>query len=319
MRCQDDISDDEIRVALQQSTNWAQLCRALGIKGGGSQAILKRRVQILGLSTEHFTRKGLGRKRTRISFICKGCGTVVAVPMYGHPKTYCSEPCLQAGQEAALRGVMADPGVRKRISEAALKSWAPENRTARDASLRDPAVQKRRKDAIALASQNPCLRAKRSANAKRRWEDPEYRRKMTTAISVARRKRVLEETCAKKPHVPYLSKAQGTVMVRSKWEADFALWLDRQGLVWIYEPLRVVVNGRPYTPDFFVSFPFGDRYVEVHWVTPLRPEDQKLEKMRAAGPLLNAPIVLVDFDGIKRVRQQLRCESPDWQIPMMAV
>jgi len=99
-------------------------------------------------------------------------------------------------------------------------------------------------------------------------------------------------------------------MVRSKWERDFACWLDRNGLEWKYEPMRVMVSGCPYTPDFFVKSPFGDCYVELHRVKTVRSDDKKLAKVQAAATLLNAPLVLISEDGISMIRRQLRSPFP---------
>jgi hypothetical protein len=77
-------------------------------------------------------------------------------------------------------------------------------------------------------------------------------------------------------------------------------------LKWQYEPVRVVVNGKPYTPDFFVHSPFGVCYVELHRVTTAFKGDSKIEKMCKASPFLDASLILVSEDGIKAIRRQLR-------------
>lgn len=109
-------------------------------------------------------------------------------------------------------------------------------------------------------------------------------------------------------------------MMRSKWERDFALWLDRQGLVWEYEPQRFVVEGRPYTPDFRVHFAEGAQYVEIHRTDLVALGDTKMEKMLRVKEVLGLSILHVGEDGIKALKKLLRMQTvTDWSIPMQQI
>jgi hypothetical protein len=58
---------------------------------------------------------------------------------------------------------------------------------------------------------------------------------------------------------------------RSRLEAQWAYFLDRSGLKWIYEPQRLTLSdGAKYVPDFFL----GDCWLEVKG----RPTQQSLAK-----------------------------------------
>jgi len=261
----------------------------------------------MGLDTAHFHGpvQFLPKPRKKHpSFTCKLCGRTVKLGPGERPKVYCSDACATQGRPVAIQEALAVPQRRQLIRQAQQSSWNSDRQRRLDAFT---ASQENRTAATRRAAQTPNLRAKRSANAKRRWEsDSEFVERFNAAGKVHRRQRVLEETCAKKPHVPFETKTKGLVMVRSKWERDFGIWLDRLGLTWTYEPLRVVVDGRPYTPDFLVGSPFGPCYVEVHRVVTAPKDDQKLTKMQAAAPFLAHPLVLVAEAGIAAIRKQLR-------------
>jgi hypothetical protein len=55
----------------------------------------------------------------------------------------------------------------------------------------------------------------------------------------------------------------GGVTMRSQLEADFARHLDSLGVAWTYEPRVFGRKGSGYLPDFHVSTPGADYYIEV--------------------------------------------------------
>lgn len=63
-------TDEQIVKAVQTSTSYAQVCRALGIKPAtGSQSHLKLRVERLGLDTSHFLGQGHRKGKTSLNKI----------------------------------------------------------------------------------------------------------------------------------------------------------------------------------------------------------------------------------------------------------
>jgi hypothetical protein len=76
-------SDDQLRAIVPQVTSWSSLCRALGITlGGGNSVALRKTLEQLGISTEHFlyvTGKGQGRRlKTKDLFTSDPHPTVIA-------------------------------------------------------------------------------------------------------------------------------------------------------------------------------------------------------------------------------------------------
>jgi hypothetical protein len=68
----------------------------------------------------------------------------------------------------------------------------------------------------------------------------------------------------------------------SKWEVLFAELLDRAGLTWDYEPVRIILpDGPTYIPDFRVHGPGGPLYE----IKGRKREDamRKIEQARAIG------------------------------------
>lgn len=301
---------DDLRVAVAESRCFAEVYHRLDIRGGGSQGLAKRKIQSMGFSTAHFSGppQFLPKSRKKHpNFVCKMCGRVVVLEQGDHLKAYCSDNCMAQGRPVAIRAALVDPNIRQQMREAQIASWANNRQGRLTARL---LAQELQVNGTRRAAQNPGLRAKRSENAKKRWDsDPEFVRKFQAASIKARRQKVLTETCARKPHI-HLYTCRGLTMVRSKWERDFGIWLDHLGLEWVYEPVRVIVDGRPYTPDFLVSSPFGPCYVEVHRLETAPMGDTKLRKIAAAAPLLRYPVVLVSETEIYAIRKHLRCIRP---------
>jgi DNA-directed RNA polymerase subunit RPC12/RpoP len=305
LRCS--YSIESLVAAVQESTSLAGTLRRLGLKvAGGSSTALKAKIAKLGLDTAHFIPRP-GRPRLNPSYVCRHCGRTVNLEQGQRKRTYCSGACLAIGRGERLKRSGARSSFREGIRLVQLKSWGdPKTRERRLAAFATPAAQANRLKSARKAALSPKLRAKRSVNARQRWDDDvEYRNRFQDASKISRRQRSLNETSPRSPHVPYEGPS-GTIMVRSKWERDFACWLDLKCLRWQYEPVRVVVDGHPYTPDFFVRSPFGTCYVELHRLTTAQKGDTKIEKMRKAAPLLASPLILVSEDGIKAIRQQLR-------------
>ena len=302
-------SGDALLAAIKSSHNWSEVLRKIGLRvAGGSRAFIQQKATHLGIDTTHVKYKPRGRPRTRKAFVCKQCQRVIPIGEGGRPKVYCSPECMKIGRPISLREALSVPGVREKLREVQRRSWGdPQRHAWRTAGMSLPDVAARRLAGVRKAAASPELRAKRSENAKRKLEsDPEFRERWLAASTKARRARVLIETCARKPHVPCESSRYGTIMMRSKWERDFALWLDRHGVEWRYEPLRIVVDGHPYTPDFFVQSPLGDCYVELHRVATAKVGDTKTIRLEAARKVLSYPVVLIEETGIGAIRQMLR-------------
>lgn len=123
----------------------------------------------------------------------------------------------------------------------------------------------------------------------------------------ARSNTAVKTIASKKPHVPY-----GSHLFRSKWERDFAAWLDVLGASWAYEPRRFTLSdGRAYTPDFRVGTPFGECFVELHRIDPPKPGDSKIAKLALAGrelPALDggAPFVVLGESDVAAFRSAMR-------------
>lgn len=51
------------------------------------------------------------------------------------------------------------------------------------------------------------------------------------------------------------------IFFRSSWEVGYAMWLDKQGIKWLYESKTFDLGNCTYTPDFYL--PETDTYVEI--------------------------------------------------------
>lgn len=87
------------------------------------------------------------------------------------------------------------------------------------------------------------------------------------------------------------------LLLRSTWEVRFCELLDALELEWDYEPSTFLINGKNYTPDFFVYTPLGGCYVELHvmggnWRTH---NNEKIRTAQRAIPLgCGWPLVVLD-------------------------
>ncbi len=95
-----------------------------------------------------------------------------------------------------------------------------------------------------------------------------------------------------------------TIKMRSSWEVSFAEYLDKNNVIWEYEPETFkLCNGKRYIPDFFI--PFLDIYIEI------KPEyfltKEVLEKLQLFKDLGKTLLVISDIrweksmDGISLV------------------
>jgi hypothetical protein len=302
-------STEELVAAIRVSHTWAEVLRRIGLRvAGGSTALVQKRARKLGLSVSHIKYRPRGRPRKNLTFVCKWCQRVVPITKTQRKNTYCSPDCLDNGRRRSIRSVLADQGKRRRLSESLKAAWLrPGAKERRVTAMKESGTIDRLIAASRRMALLPHIRQMRSDKARKKFlDDPEFRDRWMAASKKARRARVLVETCARKPHVPYESLRYGLVMFRSKWERDVALWMDRNNLEWTYEPLRVVVEGHPYTPDFFVRSPMGDCYVEVHRVSTAQKGDTKLIRLEAAREVLSCPIVLIEETGMASIRKMLR-------------
>jgi len=77
------------------------------------------------------------------------------------------------------------------------------------------------------------------------WADPEYRKKMQS--------RPLPPGLVTQ-RIPFTDRKQRSLVLKSKWEQTFAVWLDSQSVDWDYEPIVIdLQNGHRYFPDFWVE------------------------------------------------------------------
>lgn len=90
------------------------------------------------------------------------------------------------------------------------------------------------------------------------------------------------------------------VLLRSTWEASFCELLDALDLEWDYEPSTFLINGKNYTPDFFVYTPLGRCYVELHvmgeaWMPGHLETIEKIRTAQRTIPLgCGWPLVVLD-------------------------
>jgi len=64
---------------------------------------------------------------------------------------------------------------------------------------------------------------------------------------------------------PWIDRINRVFVFKSRWERSFAAHLDRQFLVWDYEPWRFFLKEcKCYTPDFRIRFGSAEMYFEVH-------------------------------------------------------
>ncbi|WP_062434937.1 hypothetical protein [Herbidospora daliensis] len=81
---------------------------------------------------------------------------------------------------------------------------------------------------------------------------------------------------------------------RSRLEARWAVFFDRLGLEWEYEPQGYVVSGRPYLPDFRITLPTGERvFAEVKNADVGEHEGEHVDLCRALADGAELPVLLL--------------------------
>jgi hypothetical protein len=92
-----------------------------------------------------------------------------------------------------------------------------------------------------------------------------------TSAAVRRLGRTISKRTKGKPR-PHTSKKQGKrrfwyygpdvrIKMRSRWEVAYAHYLDKKGIVWLYEVCTFVMTDFSFTPDFYI--PAQVKFVEI--------------------------------------------------------
>jgi hypothetical protein len=81
---------------------------------------------------------------------------------------------------------------------------------------------------------------------------------------------------------------------RSRLEARWAVFFDRLGLTWEYEPQGYVIDGRPYLPDFKLLLPGPSIvFAEVKNIEVDPEEGDHVELCRGLARDTGAPVILL--------------------------
>lgn len=168
-------------------------------------------------------------------------------------------------REAALRR-WQEPGYRERMQ----KKWSTgqKQRYKNDPKQREVAYSGIKKwqqeNREQFVEQQKSLTArkdqkKHSAMMKKKYRsDSEWAKKRKEAHGVTATKVNLTRF----GNSAYMDRFGRLYRFKSDWERQFATWLDRERLTWLYEAHTFVLStGARYTPDFFVQE--WDRYVEI--------------------------------------------------------
>ena len=153
---------------------------------------------------------------------------------------------------------------------------------------------------------SPEYRELRSRIARDNLKDPAARVRLSEALrSSARHKAAM--LVRPIPACPSWQE-YGELKFRSKWERDFARWLDAKAIQWEYEPRHFVLSdGRRYTPDFMVHTASGPCLVELHRLRAVKPgDDKKVAKLRLAEKELCPTLLLLDERVVYQVQKDLR-------------
>lgn len=92
------------------------------------------------------------------------------------------------------------------------------------------------------------------------------------------------------------------IRMRSRLEADFAAWLDREGNSWEYEPVCFAGPAGQWLPDFRIPGNYGNSYIEVKpaSLTDLAQIDRILERMEVtwlSEPDAHLRLILWEYAG----------------------
>ena len=220
--------------------------------------------------------------KDRVEVLCETCAAAK-----------CGKKGARKNLSAAMSETRQTYEYRKAASERTTVTWQnPEHRARHEAAVRTPEYRKRR-----------------SEDTRRRAADPQYRARLFASLKNSEKHKA---AMLARPVPPCPNwQTYGDHKFRSKWERDFATFLDQAGSAWKYEPERFVLSdGSAYTPDFFVSSPFGDCYVELHRMKAIKPGDErKVSRLRLAesefATRFGIPLVLLGDDEVYSMQKTL--------------
>jgi hypothetical protein len=106
------------------------------------------------------------------------------------------------------------------------------------------------------------------------------------------------------------------IKMKSRYEANYAHFLDFLGIPWVYEPRKfwfhkIQTSVRCYTPDFYL--PRADEYHECKGYDDRR---SKVQRKRLKKYYPTVKLVLIDAAFFKSVERQHLCRViPGWSCP----
>ena len=134
---------------------------------------------------------------------------------------------------------------RQRVYELGIKKWQQENREQFVEQQKSLTARKDQKQHSATM--------KKKYRGDSKWAQDRKEAHSITATKV---------NVMKLGNNPYLDRFGRWYRFKSNWERQFAQWLDRENLTWLYEAHTYVLSsGARYTPDFFVQE--WQTYVEI--------------------------------------------------------
>jgi hypothetical protein len=181
-------------------------------------------------------------------------------------------PAQLAALDAGRKSTWNDPLFRERkrkVSSATMRAtnlrraagefpeWTKAQKESMSSTAKklwkNPAHRKKMRDtmsrtikAIWKNPQHKVAQAERMSSLhKELWATPEYRKKMESRPLPPGRSN---------QRIPFLDRKNRALILKSKWERDFAVWLDSLLLDWDYEPVAIdLQNGHRYFPDFWIE------------------------------------------------------------------
>lgn len=251
------------------------------------------------------------RKTPKVVKICAFCGSsflVLPCRLNNNDYRYCSRPCGAKGKSRSLARTLtalrSTDEYRQSQSRRSIAMWC------------NPAIRKKIEASLRTAE----IRKKRSEMAKEQMASAQARARMSIALRTSdRHKQAMQFRPIPAPNKwrHYTDRHGVDHKFRSLWERDFARLLDGMTLTWRYEPCKFkLLDGRSYTPDFYVVSPLGPCYVELHRSNG-NMTDRKLDRIPIAAAhialVTGLSLVWLNEEGIKSIRQLLRRE--DWTQP----
>jgi hypothetical protein len=196
----------------------------------------------------------------------------------------------------------SDPSYQAKQSTMRRRAWKKQSYQARQRKVNEKAIGRWRRQNPALFSkvQRELGSRKKPNHTKallKLWADPVYAKRQLKLIGTH--------------HYPEFLDRKGRHWVfKSTWELEFAQWLDRQKLMWYYEPCALLLSdGRRYFPDFWV--PRWKTYVELKGAHFSVTKVQQAITDGHAVLLLHGRAVVKDFYGwvgasLERLHRELR-------------